>query len=549
MSLPYVTYAGLQIAKGAKVTLTRGFTPDNISVRMIPQTALIAERGDLTIGYGIDTIVFPNCLADKSNVWMTTSGFTGTIVFQDRRWLWWRYPAVTYHFNVRDYDGIIIDSTRASLRSIVDELLVDIGEADYDLSVISDNYFPEIDIESEPPASALQRIFFEHGFTIALNTGDSPVTIFGQGLNGDELPTFGLMSYSRAVDPPTLPQYVRVNYGPSIIQARFTLVPVALDTDGEIKDIDDLSYTPAGGWESSSFNYQGIFEQHGRDAFELATLHVWKMYRIDKFTGNTLALPDGSGTLNSINDVLPLKTELLRSAVVNEGKLRDQPTVWGSYFRANSSTAGETESGSVVDIPYTVNAHSGIVLFDDVLYSRPSVRGSIKAPDIVLEAAFSVKDSEQFGFVSHREDIEISVNGVGFHNVFLDSHHRRAIVNYDRLNAVESITSNEEALDLLAAESASVVSNSYTYRSAEMAWYNRPRFDIRLDGQITQIMHVVSDTTDGEPGHYSVVGRNLEFDRFIRSEAERRSDTMARLEERRSISRHIRERRRAKGNG
>ena len=141
MTTGIVTYPGVLFAKGAVYTQTRGVEPDSVAVRIVPQSTPIASVGDINLYFeanDVPDVLIPDCLADKSNVWVNDAGFTGTVLFQDRRWRWSRVEAYSWHINERNSAGVIIEESRFSLREILRDLFAWIGEVNVDVSRVND---------------------------------------------------------------------------------------------------------------------------------------------------------------------------------------------------------------------------------------------------------------------------------------------------------------------------------------------------------------------------------------------------------------------------
>ena len=510
-----IAYTGITKLKGGKYRQIRGIVPDRIQVKMVPQVASIPETGTITFAYGVDTLTLPNCLADFSNVRISKNGFTGSITFLDRRWLWSRYAAVSYHWNERDALGDLITATQLSLRGMVSQLLDDIGETGYDVTDVPTDFYPEVDVYGMRPDLLLDQITSEWGFGICLGFGSEGVVISLIG-SGTTLPTTNVMMREEGLDPPTPPQYVRTTFAPSVAQARLKLVAVGLDTDGTVKLLDDLSYIPAAGWEAEHPDMPNIMNTYGKDSveYQLAMISVYRWYIVNKFADDTLDLPDGSGTLSAISDILPLKSRLLESEVRSGRPHHPQPRVYGKHMQLVAPAQGHSSVDDIVGVPFTLDEYRGLVQFTKPMYQIDYSTDEILAAELYLEAAFKVRNSTTNQFNVYTKDIEVDAGGTGYHNIHETTQYARTIVTYTAGHVVDS----------LAAELSSNALGAYTYSARDVSWYNRPKYDIRLDGLISEITHVITDGDDDEPGHYTVAARNMNVDPFSRTETQRRAD-------------------------
>lgn len=543
-----VTYAGLTIGKGAVYVQKRGVRPDRVSVRMIPQVTAIAEIGNVVLGYGAEFLTLTDCLADKSNIWLSGNGFTGTLVFEDRRWRWSRYPLVSYHWNERDANGDAVLATEKSLRAMVTQALADIGETSIDVSAVPDDFYPEIDVQCHRPDHLLSQLTTQFGYDVCLGFGSDAVKVVAVG-TGAALPSSDrVMAISQGLDPPTMPEIVRVCFGSSVAQARFKLVAVGLDTDGEVKLIDDLSYTPAAGWENESLHMENVKTEFGEEEQGLAIRSVYRWYGVSKFADGTLDLPDESGTLSDITQVLPFFDKLLEVETSSGRQQHPQPRVYGIHDAELFPVRKLTAKGDLLDLEFTFDTYRGIVMFERPMYQADVSAGTIGAAELYLEAAFRIRDDSNFQFVSYMKDTTVNASGEGYHNISEPGLFARTIMEYDVNQAVTGSITNQAALDTIAADLVTAAAGEYTYDSRLLVWYNRPMFTIRLDGITSEIKHIISDGTDGEPGHYTYVAQNMEVDLFSSTTAERSRNLYTSIERRAELSRLVTTNRGAKAN-
>lgn len=544
-----VSYTGITKLKGGKYRQIRGIAPDLIQVKMVPQATSIPATGTITFAYGVDTVTLPNCLADFSNVRISKNGFTGSITFQDRRWKWSRYPAVSYHWNERDAEGELITATQLHLRGMVSQLLEDIGELSYDVTDLPIDFYPEVDVYCMRPDLLLDQITSEWGFGICLGFGSDAVIIPLIG-SGTILPVTNVMMREEGLNPPTPPQYVRTCFAPSVAQARFKLLAVGLDTDGTVKLLDDLSYRPTAGWELEHPDMPNVFNTYGENSaeYKLAMSTVYRWYVVNKFADGTLVLPDGSGTLSAITDILPLKPRLLETEVRSGRPHHPQPRVYGKHMRGTAPTQVHSLIDDVVGVPFTLDKYRGLVQFSKPMYQIYYAGEEILAAELYLEAAFNVRNSTTNQFNTYAKDIEVDAAGSGYHNIHETTQYARTIVTYGASHAVSGSTNNGADLDTLAAELSSNALGAYTYSARDVSWYNRIMHTIRLDGLISEINHVITDGDDDEPGNYTVASRNMNVDPFSRSETQRRYDLYVLNRHREFVRNLVVEQRPRKGN-
>jgi len=523
MSVGTVTYAGVTLAKGATYTQNRGVAPDKISFKIIPQQTAIAAVGDVVMTFAGDSVTITDCLADKSNIYMSELGFTGTITFEDRRWRWSRFTPFNAHYNEYDANGDPIIESERSLRGIFLDLMTHIGEGDADLSQVSGTLFPEVDAQCAQADSLLQLLADQFGYAICLGFGSDPVSVWPIG-SGNVLSTTGSeMAYSEALDPPTPPQYMQVCFGTSEAQARFTTVAVGLDTDGEIKELNDLSYTPSGGWQNEPAHMPNVLAEFGQDEQELAEETVRRWYLVDGFVDSDLELPDGSGVLESLSQILPFHDKLLEVNRKDDGVAHPPPKVFTKRSRYKWPGVRETRKSDNPDIDYEFDRYLGLVKFKKPIHLFVPGGGLLPA-EVWVEAAFKVRDSVTRQFFHYVVTTEVDAAGAGYKTHREESLHARSIVLYDSDHAQTSIVSNQASLDSYAAGVINQLVGLYQFTARKEVWYNRLMNGIRIDGIVSQIRHCISDGTDGEPGHFTIASENIEFDMFVRRVADRARD-------------------------
>jgi len=520
-----VTYAGVLLAKGAIYTQVRGVAPGKVSVQIVPQSTSLAAVGAVTFIYGIETQTLPDCLADKSNVHISPSGFKGSITLQDRRWRWSRYPSVSYHFNERDTNGNLIAATLFSHRQIVTQLLADIGETNIDVSAVATNFYPEVDVYCMRPDTLLDQVTSDWGYGICLGFNADPVKVVQVGV-GESLPTENLMAAAEGLDPPTPPQYVRVCFAPSVAQARFKMIAVGMDTDGNIKPIADLSYAPLSGWETENPEMPNVLKTYDKDSdeYKLAIKTVFRWYIPATFADGGLNLPDGSGLISSINQVLPMLPQLVETEFINGVPYNPQPRVYGIHMQRTAPVRLPSLINDEVGFPFTFDEHRGLVAFSEAVFVSNTVEETISPSELYLESAFRLRNSVTNQLASYMKDTEVSSSGFGYHSINDPTNFARTVVTYDSDHVVTGTITNRVNLDSLAAEYSANALGMYTYSARDVGWYNRPKFDIRLDGLISQIKHVITDGDSNEPGHHTVASRNMNTDPFTRTEPQKQRD-------------------------
>ena len=429
MNHSYATYPGVQNVLGASYTLTHGITPSVVSFQIVPQTATIFATGDVVFYHGTTTLTLRDCRADQSSMVRSTDGTLVSFSAVDRRWRW-RFGEVYGHYNQRDADGLIVTATEKTPQQLAQLLLDAMGETGVvGVSDIPNNARPECEWVAENPAEALADLIEPFGMVVVLQINGT-VAIRQQGI-GAALPanTF-LIEQEVSSNPPEVPATVRILGGPNRYQRRLELEAVGYDLDGSIKPIDQLSYTPAGGWGKETQFFSGIAAS---DARALALRDVFRLYRIrdinSPISAPIVSLPGpppvqapvipigpvmpgqpaplqvqqpqigGVGYLvQYLREILPLEKGLVQTGPDANGIRRRRPeAVYGVYFVGNISLEFPRNSSRANQAQwrypgrFTVEHELGMVRFDEQVVRWDDTTKQFAAAFIELECSFTVR--------------------------------------------------------------------------------------------------------------------------------------------------------------
>ena len=557
MSTATVTYPGITKIKQAEYTQSLGVDPDAVAIRLVPQSSSIAAAGTVTFGYTNQTsITLPNCVLDKARTNINSSGFITSIVLQDRRELWKNKAPVSGRYNMMR-NGVRVVATEKTLRELVQLLLQALGESTPDVSNVDNSIYPEVNWDCEHPRLALAALLQQWGYGLALGFGSENVVIHELGV-GTSLPTDAVMMNSSGVDASLEPEIVRVCYSPTIIQARFELEAVALDTDGALDLLADVSYKPTAGWEKVE---PEKFEQVYQDAVtdkalkqQLATESVYRLYRVKQFSDGDLVLPiSGGATLNGIDQTFPLSNRILETVSTDTGQTeRDRARVYGVAYLKEHHTGQpyklpNTDIDDELYLDFTLYGERGLIKFERPIYKM--LAGEFKPADLYLECSFSVRDNTTHQYSSYHKDVTFNPSGTGIYPYKWPTQRNEIIVDYNTGHAknVGANTTNTADLDTLAGLVTSAVAGKLTTVATKTVVYQYPRLSLRLDGLRKQIQHIISDGEE-QPGSYSIASEGLEFDAFIRTVADRaiHSDSLKNIDER--LQNYVMQKREVEGN-
>ena len=528
-----ISYTSVSYPKGGIYTQTLGVHPDRVSMRCAPQGTTIPSTGTVTFSYSATSITLPNCFLDDIKVVSDArSGHLLSLTLLDRRWRWHYAAPISGYYNIRRA-GTQVLSKKKSLRQLAELLLQQMGESTPDVSALSNTIYPEVRWDAERPALILEQLLREWGFSVTLGFGSETVTVVQLGA-GSVLSSTGYeMLLSSAVDPQVRPQYCRVCFGPSLMQARFKLEPVALETDETWVSANSVSYKPTGGWEIEHPARLPNTQATETEAdYNRALKSVFRTYRVTKFADDTLDMPDGSGTLSAITQVLPLIPRLLDSESIRSdgnpipfrlyGKRLVPASSGGQPAKDETTTVDDEIVGAAVKF----DGETGLVTFEEPQYWIDTEQ--YKFADLYLECTFGVTSAITFAPTHYEKDVTIDASGYGYYPLRYPEAEARTVVVYTTSQAVLSTSSNQSTLDTLASDLTALISSQFSTSANQVAIYNQPTLSLRCTGVIHQVQHVITDGED-HAGSFSIASVNMEFDRFIRSRDERAAMLQSRI--------------------
>ena len=527
-----ISYPSITYPKGCVYSQSLGVHPDRISIRCRPQTTAIASTGTVTLSYGVSTLTLPRCVFDSARITADVAdGFLLSVVLFDRR-EYWRFAApISGAYNIYR-GGVQVASKKKTLRELATILLTQLGEASAVVTALSNTIYPEVRWECESPVKALDQLLTEWGFSLSLGFDSEAVTVVQLG-TGATLGATNAMMLSSTIDPTIRPHWVRVCFGPSIMQARFKLEAVAREADGSWVPIASASYAPAAGWEKEEPNIlSNVWIDETEADYDLAIATVYKAYRIKKFAPDTLNIPDGSGTLTSIQQCLPLMNRLLDDESIRDDGSYTPYRIYGKRFvPANYGGQPAKDITTTIDdeiVGETVqfDGETGIIIFDKPQFWVDGA--DFKPAELYLEASFNIIDLTYNSPYHYEKDTVLDAAGYGYRGVAYPELEGRVVAVYGASQTVSSTSNNQATLDAIAAIITTSVASQYSTIGSQVVVYNIPIFSLRCDGAIHQVQFVISDGTQ-HAGSYSMASRNQEFDRFIMTRDERTASNRSNL--------------------
>lgn len=502
-------------------TQTRGVHADAIQLMFLPQPGNFPTSGTLTLTWD-GSVSLPNCIIDTSTLHYASDGIHHIVLAWDRRKLWENAPPIDGWYNV-ERAGVRVPSRQRSLQQLCRILLDRMGETSASVAAVSGSIYPEVRWDSEPVHLALEALMRSFGLDLVLGFGSENPAIVVVG-DGAALPSGNEFVQSITADPKLRPRFIRSSFGPSVGQGRFILEAVGRETATDWVPINDLSYAPAGtGWAKEDPYTLPTVLANGLSDWKLAINSVFRAYRIVTFSDGSLNLPDGSGSISRIEDVLPLLGNLIATEDIRSDNAYKPFRLFGRFFREIKERGQPAEFENTekdYELTYIrswLDLENGILFFEDPIFL---IEDDEFAPaELYLEVAFRVKNQSNFAPAHYIKDVDFDTSGYGYHTIFTPEVFYKVIVSYDADHSPTGVITNQADLDATAASQASLISSSMANSMTQVKTYSIPKLSIRCDGAITQVQHVITNGEKNHKANRTTASRFRDFDRKIPSQA------------------------------
>jgi hypothetical protein len=282
------------------------------------------------------------------------------------------------------------------------------GETNFDVSRAPNNVYPYLDWRCGTLAGALKVVLEQIGCTVVLSTinPQNPAVVYPIN-DPSENPVLADSEFERnpvfQFTTGCRPQKLVLCGGPIRFQTKLLLEAVGMDTDGQIKLIDDLSYKPAGGWERQwflGFVDVPIAQRH------LALETVWRWYRVKTVIG----LPGIPAVFTPASDVI-LDDILAETIVGADGLEHRLPARLEGSFWHYGDLAGNSYPCGDVTGKFTIDKNNNVVKLH-----YPLIRwlaGRPTAATLYLTTSFFVRDGASRKLVSYRRERILGGGGSG----------------------------------------------------------------------------------------------------------------------------------------
>lgn len=428
-------YANFDAESRFTITRQAGVAPGQITANFLMDVPL-PPFGDVELYWDGQTIFLPTCRLRRKVIASNAGGRYQQVLLEDRRWRW-NFDVAggpLYGFYNHYEKGIKVTTATniKSVRSLATLVLTWMGERNFDVSALPDDFFPVVMWDGEDPAAALEALVDTCGCQVVLKW-DNTVKIVTRGLGQAAPSDDRVMDYTISQEPQVIPEFVIIEAGTTRFQADLPLEPIGYEPDTkEIRHIDDLSYKPATGWEKESpGQFYGVTDPVLRD---LAQSCVWKMFRpslpVDLVVNSNLFWKKGIVARiegDQLWRILPLETqqlEIWKDPNIDRlpdaqiiGWFCDQhhgwknnlpfpflfpPTIDINTFRFINIRQEKAYVyrgyGRGGEMPFSIDAEQGIIRTYEPLYvlnfDGDGNANGVAAPPVSLRTAFTVRDPD-----------------------------------------------------------------------------------------------------------------------------------------------------------
>lgn len=512
-----ISFPGVLDPRYLIATRTLGTKPDVSVIYATPQPGTPDCSGTATLSFGFNgvTINMANALCDRGTLMLSTHGHTQVFEIKDRRWRWERV-FVTQAFNVRMADGSIDPVTIMSLQGIIYFIFSVMGEFSADVSLITSTEYPEIVLDHDSCADSLDEILIPRGYVVSLQTNDN-VAVYPRGEGSVLTPNEDLVNATITLNPPEIPYYLTACWNYTLVQSMLMCLPVGLDTDGSVKDVNLLSYMPVGGWgRKSLITFDYITDATAR---ECAKRTVGKWYQVASQADGTQELQfggvnylPGEIAVSDASQLLPIEPLLLEATTDVYGKKAyDPPYVTGLFFEGTADTnppkGKNTDPFTRVDHrDWTLDRVRGIVKFRQLAIKEDVSAHTFTFADVFATCSYAVHPTP--GYVKDRMTTSIILGGYGEDLRKRNELQRQIIAGYTAGTATLSSLSDNQGL--IAPDAvAYLLSAAATYSiAAGSVLLYRGIYPFNVDGISMQIRW--NCAINGDTPWGTLVAQNVE---------------------------------------
>lgn len=479
----------------------RGIAPSCGTLEIPFGASLPAVEGDLVFyGDGGEIVRHRNVRVGSAQRRRTAQGIVLSFQLLGREWKW-QDGEISGRYNVRKKDETVDTDTQKTPRELATLLLQAMGESGFDVSALPNEPRPFVDWDVANPAMELQALCDSLGCWFVRDIAADVLRIVRKG-QGAGLPSGGeLIGGGEGIDPVEYADWITFVCGPSRYQCRVPLEAVGLDSDGTIKQIDELTYKPSTGWQNEypgDFGGVAVTEVTLPDgtkttARQLALETVYRWYRVL----DNVVIPqfvDANVAEIPRKRILPLATTLVDTYTDADGRKFEQPAfVDGTWWYEGNLTSDAYENSADhkrLNLPFSIDSEKGIVKFSQAVVRLDRENGKQDEADLYLWAGFTVRDADTNQIVRYRRERGVTPSATSA------SKHRRILRHDNVAKWFKTTYGADGRINGQTTNGVEVNREADYYIAAEIAGYSRPTSEdraygyllpIQVDGAIVQV--------------------------------------------------------------
>lgn len=398
------TFPGLEGYDSGTYTALHGEQP-GIAVIETRINSSPASIGDIEVYYGSEYWKIRDCKLIDFNSDFDDQGILYRWTLHDRRWRW-QFTEITGHYNRRTKNNKLIAYSERTPQQLATLCLRAMGEQGFDVSRLPNTTKPEVVWVASNAAQELSKLCASLGCRLVFDPASDRTSIHRTGV-GAKLPIRAdLDQASEAFVEPARPSQIRIVYGETRVQAQVKLKavgrektdPDAIDSSGEIKAIDDLSYKPTNGWGLESM----LFPSLTGEELALANEWIYRAYRLDPESDPIkINIDRFSFTVDRLEQIEDISLELNSGFKDPNGfPFSETAHVDGTYYIRNLGkpiNSNETEDDDDERCPFdfSLDAENKLIKFSEqvVKYDDSSGGGAWSPAEIWLTCTFKIRDT------------------------------------------------------------------------------------------------------------------------------------------------------------
>lgn len=514
MTAEYLTFPGVTNAVGLHAVRTHGVFPNQVMLWCLPQVANIAAAGQLQFGSSAGGCNW-KMYVDRPNYQYSVNGHKVGLVLMDRR-VRWKWSRITGRYNVPRADGTL--QNEKNPQELASLLWTQMGEGGADVTALPTVGRPEVFWDADRADLQLQKLCELYGCEPTLGIDD--VARIVKMSVGAGIPTTGpIQSIAISVDPPEVPNLLRLICGETKFQFRMLFEAVGLETTGQIVPIDDLSYKPTGGWqvESDWSQFPTVTNPTGR---YLASISVGRWFRPKAFADGSLTVPVLGITLANINQILPLEPDLIDVTISSGIARQASPEVIATHFVAGSPPVmANTPKPERIEVDFSLITEIGLIKFITPVRVLNASK-QFEAATVYATVSFSIERDDTL--IDLRQEYTTAAGGTFGEEAIRQPNLFRTIVGRYTATTDTTPTSIDDNEADVSGRAVAILAEAFSRYTTDTAGIVRLAglFPINPDGVIRQVAWHIETGESG--GFFTTLSANTESLPFAPRLAERR---------------------------